>query len=143
MDFDDDSESWRGEAVTRPPIGCSGAYVLIPESELAAGGVRARLAMATAETYAVDMTHPTYGEPFQNYLVFSSPVALREIGLGNLDAERVFYNRYYWFRRFAKLHARCHGPNAAIEQQAFQLLENVPFDVDWQRIEALDARANE
>jgi hypothetical protein len=118
--------------------------VLVPESKLAVAGVRARLAAASADEYAVDMANGTYGESFQNYLVFSSPEALREIGLGELDPEQVLYNRYFWFQRFAKCHARTHGADAAIEQQAFKLLEeDVPFELDWSLLEALDARAEE
>lgn len=60
-----------------------------------------------------------------------------------VDPVRSFYNRYFWFARFAALWQAAHGPDAGLEQQAFQLLEQADFDVDWNVVQELDARAKQ
>ncbi len=61
-----------------------------------------------------------------------------------LDRAESFYNRYFWFKRFAALQQKRNGPDAALEQQVFKLLEEVErldVDPDWALIERLDAEA--
>jgi hypothetical protein len=58
-----------------------------------------------------------------------------------LDRENVFYNRYFWFKRFATLQQKRDGYDAGLEQQVFQILEYADFDVDWELVERLDAQA--
>ena len=58
-----------------------------------------------------------------------------------VDPERLFYNRYFWFLRFATLRQAAHGPDAGLEQQAFKMLEYPEFDVDFQVVNELVARA--
>lgn len=58
-----------------------------------------------------------------------------------LDHENAFYNRYFWFKRFATLKQKRDGYDAGLEQQVFQLLEYADFEVDWALMEQLDAEA--
>jgi hypothetical protein len=58
-----------------------------------------------------------------------------------MDETALFYNRYYWFKRFVKQRESEHGFDAGLEQQAFKLLEAAPADIDWSMVEAIDARA--
>jgi hypothetical protein len=60
-----------------------------------------------------------------------------------VDPARSFYNRYYWFARFAALWQAAHGHDAGLEQQVFQLLEQADFDIDWDVVQELDARAKQ
>ncbi len=84
------------------------------------------------------MNDEAYGRPFSYYLLFTHwPFLLPTV----LDKPQVFYNRYYWFQHFGKVYQGKRGPDAGVEQQGFQLLESADFDLDWQIIEKLDARA--
>ena len=58
-----------------------------------------------------------------------------------LDHENAFYNRYFWFKRFAMLKQKRDGYDAGLEQQVFQMLEHADFDVDWALMALLDAQA--
>lgn len=60
---------------------------------------------------------------------------------GELDSSTAFYNRYFWFVRFATLWQAAHGYDAGIEQQAFQLTDEADFDLDWDLLEELNTRA--
>jgi hypothetical protein len=60
-----------------------------------------------------------------------------------VDPARSFYNRYFWFVRFAALWQAAHGHDAGLEQQVFQLLEQVDFDIDWDVVQELEARAKQ
>lgn len=62
---------------------------------------------------------------------------------GPLDPQTTFYNRFFWFRRFATLWQAAHGEDDGIEQQAFQLLEYVDVDVDWDVVGELDRKARD
>jgi hypothetical protein len=61
--------------------------------------------------------------------------------VGPLDAAARLSNRYFWFVRFVALWTAGHGPDAGLEQQAHQVLEQADCDVDWALIERLDAMA--
>ena len=41
----------------------------------------------------------------------------------DLTPEDRFYNRYFWFRRFANAYQKKFGDDAGIEQQSFQILD--------------------
>jgi hypothetical protein len=56
------------------------------------------------------------------------------------SAELLLYNRYYWFLKFARLFVRENGPDAGLEQQAFQILENSEGKIDWSVIEAIECQ---
>ena len=59
-----------------------------------------------------------------------------------ISREDAFYNHYFWVRRFATIKQRRDGYDAGLEQQVFQVLERVDFDVDWGLIEHIDNEAN-
>lgn len=57
-----------------------------------------------------------------------------------LDPPMRFYNHYFWFLRFATLWQAAHGEDPGLEQQAFQILEQVDFEIDgdvFQQVERL------
>ena len=58
-----------------------------------------------------------------------------------IDPTRAFYNRYYWFKRFATLKQQRDGYDAGVEQLLFKILEQPGFDVDWSLLEQLDTEA--
>jgi hypothetical protein len=60
-----------------------------------------------------------------------------------LSAEELFWGRYYWFLRYARLRGAVTGRDAGLEQQAFQLLEH-PYPAcrpDWSVLEEVEAAA--
>ncbi len=59
-----------------------------------------------------------------------------------LNPENAFYNRYFWFRRFATLQQK-RGSDAGLEQQVFQMLEHADLDLDWELLEQIDAEAQD
>jgi hypothetical protein len=80
----------------------------------------------------------TSDEAYSYYTLFGDATLVERAGLGRLDDRQLFYNRYYWFKRFAAALAAVDGYDAGIEQQAFKLLENAPPDVEWSFIEQID-----
>ncbi|MBL8936758.1 MAG: hypothetical protein JNM69_19520 [Archangium sp.] len=61
--------------------------------------------------------------------------------VAGLSVETRFYNRYFWFLRFVALHTDTHGPDAGLQQQAFQLLESAEFDVDSELLQQIETEA--
>src|SRR4051812_39942683 len=91
-------------------------------------------AIVAATDYAWHRVSKTDGEAevaLRYFLVFSEQGAATTAGLGTFSEAQLFYNRYYWFSRFAKLHQAAHGYDAGIEDQASQMLERAPAEVDW------------
>ena len=76
-------------------------------------------------------------EALRYFLVFSEQCAATNAGLGTFSEAELFYNRYYWFSRFAKIHQAAHGYDAGIEDQASQMLERAPADVDWEVVDKI------
>lgn len=89
----------------------------------------------------VDLMSGPPGEAYARSLLFERWPEL--IVDEPVDFARCFYNRYFWFARFAALWQAAHGPDAGLEQQVFQLLEQADFDIDWDIVRALDARAKQ
>ena len=80
------------------------------------------------------------GEAYGWALLFEHwPELLNEAAMSD---ERAFYNRYFWFKRFATLKQARDGSDAGLEQQVFQLFEQVSFDLDWTLVEQLDTEAS-
>lgn len=81
--------------------------------------VRPRLA-----GYRMELTdHPIAGRSLVNYLLLTDcPDLLADLAL--TDEER-FWSRYYWLARFAREWQAAAGPDAGIEQQMLQLLEEM------------------
>jgi hypothetical protein len=90
---------------------------------------------------SADLTSGPPGEAYARALLFERwpELVLEE----PVDPARSFYNRYFWFARFAALWQAAHGHNAGLEQQVFQLLEQADFDIDWDVVQELDARAKQ
>ncbi|NET58354.1 MAG: hypothetical protein F6K47_20030 [Symploca sp. SIO2E6] len=80
-----------------------------------------------------------YGNALKLYILLSySPVFCSE------DPVEIFYNRYYWFMTFVEKYKLKNGDDAGLEQQAFQLLEEVDgidADLDWNILEQLNTQA--
>ena len=62
------------------------------------------------------------------------------VGKGGPPPDVRFYNNYYWILRFSKLYERAHGPDDGVDQQVFQVLEEVEHDPDWDVVQQLTAR---
>jgi len=77
-----------------------------------------------------------YGNALKLYILLSySPFFCRENSVKN------FYNRYYWFMTFVEKFKLKNGDDAGMEQQAFQLLEEVEGidgTIDWAIVEQLN-----
>ena len=114
--------------------------ILIPESELAAHDdeVKAK-ANSIEEAVSVDLDNEVYGVAFGRYLLLSHWPELVE-GTETIAEKTLLYNRYYWFMRFVRAYCAQHGPDAGLEQQAFQMLEQSMTDIDWQVVEAIENR---
>lgn len=90
---------------------------------------------------SVDVMEGEAGEALARSLLFEHwPDMLEGYAL---DAKRIFYNRYYWFVRFVSLRQATHGYDAGLAQQAFQQIEGLSFDVEWDLLQELDTRARE
>ncbi len=54
----------------------------------------------------------------------------------------IYYSMYYWFIQFKKRYVALMGPDAGIEQQGFQLLEEIDQEleesIDWGIIEEIE-----
>ena len=59
---------------------------------------------------------------------------------GDFSKEDIFYNRYLWFTRFAKLKEKQKGYDAGINQQSVRLLEEIDYndlEIDWNTIQKI------
>ncbi len=58
------------------------------------------------------------------------------------DPSCIYYSIYFWFVQFKKRYVALMGPDAGIEQQGFQLLEEIDQEleesIDWGLIEAIE-----
>ena len=115
---------------------------LVPEPALRErdAAVRAAAGDAAARHHLVLRDDPAGALLFCYYLVFLDAAGARAAGLGDLDELILFYNRYYWYRRFVKERSAARGYDAGLEQYAVKLLEAAPDDVDWSAIQAIEDR---
>lgn len=113
--------------------------VLFPESRLDAAIV---LDLATGEK-GVDLASfaSDARTALARHLAFRDADRRGAAGLPAMSDVTAFYNAYYWFLVFARLHQASSGPDAGLEQQALQLLEAAPDDIDWLIVEQIDAAA--
>jgi len=84
---------------------------------------------ATAATVTAADVQGAAAEFFRYYVLFSEGLAT-SVGLDGIDTSRAFYNSYYWFERFVRAQSEAHGYDAGLEQQAHQLLEDSPIELD-------------
>jgi hypothetical protein len=126
-----DVSSRIGAAIMENPV--------VPESTLTALGHEIKTAVAEyRQLYSVDVEDPDYGSAFTNYLLFVQNQSAHKILGIELDHNARFYNAYYWFQSFVKLHTLKHGHDAGLEQQAFKMLEEADFDLDLEIIDMID-----
>jgi hypothetical protein len=115
--------------------------LLVPERELK-GKDRLiwKLVEQRSQNFSVAADDPLYGAAFRYYLLFAEQSALGEMGLDGLSDAEIFHNEYYWFLLFSRLHQIKHGYDAGLEQQAFNLLESAPRDIDLTIVERINDR---
>jgi hypothetical protein len=65
------------------------------------------------------------------HFLFGDGEMRRRAGFHWMSRAQAFYNSYYWFLVFTKLHEERYGFDAGLEQQCLQMLEQAPSDVDW------------
>lgn len=119
------------------------AACLVADTTLREHAAAIRVATASAAAEVGGLLEGAGEAAFRYYLLFSDPACIRAAGLDDIPVTSLFYNRYYWFKRFVNQRATVHGYDAGLEQQAFKLLEAAPEDVDWSVLEALDVQADE
>jgi hypothetical protein len=114
---------------------------LVPEDRLppVEGELLRRIA-ALQPPLAVDVAAGPAGRALAHALAFERWPELIDAG-EPLDPLRRFYNRYFWFRRFATLWQAEHGSDAGLEQQVYAILGQAEGDVDWDLVERLDEQA--
>jgi hypothetical protein len=117
-----------GEAIMQNPI--------VQESALRATHQQiSNFATGYRQSYSVDFDDADYGSAFVYYLFFSHHTSVSSVLGIHLDDEGKFYNAYYWFQRFVRLHMDKHGYDAGLEQQTFKMLEEANFDLDLEVID--------
>ena len=111
--------------------------VLLSEAELAPleDELRRRADAVKDEYYVLTPEDADYATALRRYLLFSE---WTEILPRKLSEEVTFYNTYYWYLMSIRLYCAKHGPDAGMEQGGHHLLTEVPFDLDWTIIEAID-----
>src|SRR5439155_26387780 len=81
------------------------------------------------------------GQALKFYLLLTEMPEL--ITYQRVSTEKLFWIRYYWFLRYARLRAAVAGRDAGLEQRSFQILEH-PYPActpDWSVIEKVEAAA--
>jgi len=89
-------------------------------------------------SFSVDIDDPDYGSAFSTYIFFSLHRSASQVLGVSLNNGTRFYNAYYWFRRFLKIYTKKHGSDAGLEQQAFRMLEEAGFELDFEIIGMVD-----
>jgi hypothetical protein len=82
---------------------------------------------------------PLAGRALKFYLLLKEMPNL--IAGQGISPEQLFWSRYYWFLRHARLREAVAGRDAGLEQQAFQILEHPPANCspDWSVLEQVEA----
>lgn len=113
--------------------------LLLPEQVFSAvdeGELRHR---AAALDLAVDLSAPETTALLRSLLFERWPELLpRHVEL--TEAHR-FYNRFFWFVRFATQRQAVHGFDAGLEQQIFQLVESEIDGLDVAVVKDIECRA--
>jgi hypothetical protein len=92
-------------------------------------------------TYRKDLLHdPQYRYPYLYYMLFTHRPDLLRGKAGDLTAEELFYNGYYWFLRLTKQHQASDGFDAGFEQQAAQMLETATCALDLERVHEIEEK---
>jgi hypothetical protein len=96
-----------------------------------------------ARSYSIQLDNSDYKSAFYYYLFFLHHPSVSDVLRIELDGDARFYNAYYWFQRFTKMHMINYGYDAGLEQQSFKMLEGADFDLDLEVIDMIDKKANE
>jgi hypothetical protein len=104
---------------------------LVPENILAAKELFFDVSRLPRHYDISLLADPQAGRSLKYYLLLTEfPELVDDQGL---SGEQVFWSRYYWFMRFARLRQATVGRDAGLEQQVYRILE-VPFpecNPDW------------
>jgi hypothetical protein len=116
---------------------------LVPEETLAAreaafDAVRSRLPGHHDLTFLEDRVA---GRSLKFYLLLTEMPEL--LAPEQASPEEIFWTRYYWFVRYARLQQAVYGYDAGLEQQAFQILDypQPDCDPDWNWLESVHSHA--
>jgi hypothetical protein len=90
---------------------------------------------------ALDPHDEIYGEPLRYYLLFTYWPELLADHLPAFGNKELCANRYYWFSRLVHLFKSAHGPDAGLDQQLFQLLEECSSVLSWEEIQEIEGAA--
>ncbi len=80
-----------------------------------------------------------YGYSLKVYILLTYMLPFIKLD-GSFRKEDIFYNRYFWFTRFAKQKEKREGYDAGLNQQSVRLLEEVDFnnlEIDWNTIQKI------
>lgn len=136
-----DCEHRRFQAICNELVGVSMMHGLVSEEVLQKYDHLVLEEFLRAKKSSVDIKHSAYGRPFLRYLLFQDwPKFIADL---NLSEEQLFYNRYFWARRFTKAYQAVNGADAGLEQQVFQILEQAPQGPDWAIIESIENNVGE
>src|SRR5436309_2843797 len=117
--------------------------LIVPEKWLRDRRMETRpLVQNAAADYSINLDDDSYGEAFQNYLVFSHCSSFIRDKRPDANDTIMLYNRYYWFLTFSKFYMKKHGYDAGMEQQAFKLLETAEGELNWEVIAELIRRVD-
>src|SRR5262249_44386427 len=102
-----------------------GLMRLVSEEALSAAAARYPQMRCRLSEYRDDMLdNPVAGWCLRNYLILSECPEL--LGEPDLSEAEMYWSRYYWLVRFARVWASLVGYDAGLEQQVFQFLEHPP-----------------
>jgi len=97
---------------------------------------------ATALDHSINMNlilNQLYGYSLKVYILLTYMLPFIKLDK-HFSKEDIFYNRYFWFTRFAKQKENREGYDAGINQQSIRLLEEVDFNnlqIDWSTIQKI------
>ncbi|WP_411069529.1 hypothetical protein [Streptomyces sp. cmx-4-25] len=117
------------------------AAILVSEEILAAGEASVGTDLRQRPV-SIDVDNVSYGPVFRHYWLLTHMPSLiaKEAALSDVA---LFWNHYFWFRRFTHFFSMSHGADVGLEQQLFQMLEQAPVEVDWAVFEEIDGLARQ
>jgi hypothetical protein len=74
------------------------------------------------------------------FLTEHSDIIIEQLHI--VSKEVIFYSRYYWFKKFKKEYFTKYGYDGDMDQQAFQILEEIDRYIDneivWEALEKIE-----
>lgn len=96
---------------------------------------------SSQNSYYVDFEDEHLQSLLNCYLLLTKHPDIVFEHLPGISKKDLLYNRYYQFIKFKKEYRATHGDDAGMEQQAFQLLEEIEREledgIDWSVIEEI------